>query len=296
MVSAKAPSPMNLPHKMDFKHSTSYKNVSSFGIDSARIPHTSFCETGFGITEDDDDESTPEPTSEPESDDSRIFAQESDEQDQSMDLDLAIASERHVDKDGAQSVNGYTSPRDEYSPNVTPIISPSKMMNEASRAKRLANFDSAVFDALIYRQSDLKPPSGVSVQVTSPKMATASSEDDRLALHVNPAIHRMHNRSEEWYKKKSKEIQSRGGRKAWFGKTIQRQRYLRSREAATEKERDMARRAGTVPPRREPQPRGHKKMLDFGVVPEKDLPDDVRKNPAWLKACAWFRETRSLPQ
>ncbi|KPM37071.1 hypothetical protein AK830_g9492 [Neonectria ditissima] len=295
ITSAESSSPTKSPHEIDLQNTASSKGVSNFGTNSTFGSRSPFSDSKSDDMDDDDGRSTPEPTSEPESYGSQIFAPESDDEDQSMDLDSPIGSERRFDTDGAQSANGVNSPHGKYSPMVVPTISPSKARNEASRSKRMADFDSAAFDAVIYRQSDLKPPSGVSVGC-SPITVPASSEDARLALHVNPTIHRMYNRSEEWYQKKSREIKSRGGRKAWFGKTIERQRYLRSREAAIEKERDRARKNRAIPPRREPRPRGHKQTLDFGMVPEKELPDDVQKNPAWLKACTWFRETRSRPQ
>ncbi|KAF4982887.1 hypothetical protein FZEAL_1583 [Fusarium zealandicum] len=161
---------------------------------------------------------------------------------------------------------------------------------EAHRKKRLANFDSAAFDGFIYRQSDLRPPNGVIVPRRPPRKVAASSEESRFFLPVNPAIHRLHSRSEDWYKKKCQEIKRRPGRKAWFGKVHERRRWLRTMEAKLDKERQQALLAGTTPPFKEPQPRGYKRILDFGDVPEEELPEKVRNNPAWLKACAWHRE------
>ncbi|KAM5352407.1 hypothetical protein ACJ41O_005130 [Fusarium nematophilum] len=184
---------------------------------------------------------------------------------------------------------------DEESPSSTDsVLSPFRARIEARRKKRLAKFDSAAFDAFIYQQSDLRPPAGVFLRPLLPRNATASSEEPRLYLPVNPAIHRLHNRSEDWYKKKCQEIENRPGRKAWFGKVLERQRWLRAKEAKLEKARQMARMAGTTAPYKEPQPRGHKQILDFGDVPEEELPEDVRNNAAWLKACAWHRESMNV--
>ncbi|KAI8673856.1 hypothetical protein NCS55_00707300 [Fusarium keratoplasticum] len=171
------------------------------------------------------------------------------------------------------------------------VMLPFRAKYEARRKKMLAAFDSAAFDACIYRQSDLRPPPGVVIPSRKTRKAKASSEEPRLFLPVNPAIHRMHNRSEDWYKKKCQEIKRRPRRKAWFGKVLERQRWLNAREAKLDEECEQARLAGKDPPFRPPQPRTHKRILDFGDVPEEELPEDVRNNPAWLKACAWHRET-----
>ncbi|KAF4984372.1 hypothetical protein FDECE_17094 [Fusarium decemcellulare] len=162
--------------------------------------------------------------------------------------------------------------------------------SEARRKKMMARFDSAAFDSFIYQQSDLRPPEGVSIRNGPSGKAAASSEENRIFLPVNPAIHKMHNRSQEWYRKKCQEIKSRPGRKAWFGKVVERQRWLRAREAKLDEERQRARLAGTIPPFKAPQPQGYRRIMDFGDVPEEELPEEVRNNPAWLKACAWHRE------
>ncbi|RSL44127.1 hypothetical protein CEP53_011368 [Fusarium sp. AF-6] len=177
------------------------------------------------------------------------------------------------------------------------VMLPFRAKYEARRKKMLASFDSAAFDECIYRQSDLRPPPGVVIPSRATRKskakakAKASSEEPRLFLPVNPAIHKMHNRSEDWYKKKCQEIKHRPRRKAWFGKVLERQRWLNAMEAKLDEECRQARLAGKEPPFRPPQPRTHKRILDFGDVPEEELPEDVRNNPAWLKACAWHRET-----
>ncbi|KAM0418857.1 hypothetical protein ACHAPT_012222 [Fusarium lateritium] len=195
------------------------------------------------------------------------------------------------DDDEANMADVSESSDDEEGPKpADTVMLPFRARYEARRKKMLAAFDSAAFDACIYRQSDLRPPAGVAIPSRTSRKAKASSEEHRLFLPANPAIHRMHNRSEDWYKKKCQEIKKRPKRKAWFGKVLERQRWLQAQEAKLDEECEQARLAGREPPFREPQPRGYKRILDFGDVPEEELPEDVRNNPAWLRACAWHRE------
>lgn len=160
------------------------------------------------------------------------------------------------------------------------------------RKARQSKFDSAAFDTMIYKQSNLRPPATVRVQPRSPAKATTSSEGKRIAVPVNPAIHGMHNRSEEWYRRKKKEVEKRGGRKAWFGKAVERMHSLRSQKTAEEEVQKQAREKSIIPPRQDPQPWSHRRVLDFGDVEAEDLPDDVKENSSWLSACAWMRQSR----
>lgn len=204
-------------------------------------------------------------------------------------IDLSVE-----DDDEANMADVSESSDDDEDPKpADTVMLPLRAKYEARRKKMLAAFDSAAFDACIYQQSDLRPPPGVVIpsRATRKAKAKASSEEPLLFLPVNPAIHRMHNRSQDWYKKKCQEIKRRPRRKAWFGKVLERQRWLQVMEAKLDEECEQARLAGKEPPFRPPQPRTHKRILDFGDVPEEELPEDVRNNPAWLKACAWHRET-----
>ncbi|KAF7550168.1 hypothetical protein G7046_g8105 [Stylonectria norvegica] len=158
--------------------------------------------------------------------------------------------------------------------------------------KPFPKYDAAAIDIIIYQQSEMSPPDGVFIMPRIPEKPTTSSKDGRLFLPVNPAIHYTHNRSEQWHRRKAREIAARGGRKKWFGKVLERQRMLRRRKAMEERRRRKQRHEGAVPMRRDPQPRTYNRVQDFGDVPEKELPDDVASNPAWVKACAWFREAR----
>ncbi|KAG8352059.1 hypothetical protein FVEN_g9889 [Fusarium venenatum] len=157
------------------------------------------------------------------------------------------------------------------------------------RKNSLATFDSVAFDSIIYRQSRLRPPPGVSLSTRIVKGGSMSRNGDYVYLPVNPAIHGMHKRSQRWYKEKSEEIKRCPSRKAWFGKVEARQRWLRAEEEKLERSRQQAQHDGTMPPFEPPKPRSVRQILDFGDVPEDELPEHVRSNPAWLKTCAWFR-------
>ncbi|KAH6609636.1 hypothetical protein Trco_002982 [Trichoderma cornu-damae] len=157
-------------------------------------------------------------------------------------------------------------------------------------------FDSEAFDAMIYRQSTLRPPRGVSVQVPAQSktpLGRVSTRDRRQYLAINPAIHFPYNRPDEWHRDKALEIQARGRRKAWFGKVIERRRWLRAKEKAEEDKQKAARAPNRKPARIDPQPWSYNRIVDFGDVPPEELPKDVLQNPAWVKACAWHRENQA---
>ncbi|KAH7255586.1 uncharacterized protein BKA55DRAFT_592849 [Fusarium redolens] len=161
---------------------------------------------------------------------------------------------------------------------------------EARKKRLLVEFDSEAFDSLIYRQSSQQPPPYVTVSSRIVKYNPVFGDQKPLYLPVNPAIHHMHKRSRAWYKKKCDEIRRRPKRKEWFGKVVERQRWLQALEMKQQEKIKQAQQDGTTPPYRPPEPRGVKRILDFGDLPEEELPEYVRSNPAWLKACAWFRE------
>lgn len=167
---------------------------------------------------------------------------------------------------------------------------------EERRKDKIQVFDSEAFDAMIYRQSALRPPRGATLQAPArPKtpVKNSSAEYQRLYLPINPSIHLPFRRSEEWHTKKALEIQARGRRKAWFGKVIERRRWLRAKERAEEDERNAAKESDQKPLRIDPQPWSYNRVLDFGDVPHEELPEEVLQNPAWVKACAWHRENHA---
>lgn len=176
------------------------------------------------------------------------------------------------------------------------VLVATQAIAEERKKGKIHVFDSEAFDAMIYRQSALRPPRGVTLQApTRPKtpVQNSSIEYRRQYLPINPAIHLPYNRSEEWHAKKALEIQARRGRKAWFGKVIERRRWLRAKEKAEEDERNAAKESSQKLSRLDPQPWSYNRVLDFGDVPHEELPEDVLQNPAWVKACAWHRENHA---
>ncbi|EQK99138.1 hypothetical protein OCS_05147 [Ophiocordyceps sinensis CO18] len=158
--------------------------------------------------------------------------------------------------------------------------------------RRTRDFDSAAFDAAIYKQPGaMNPPHGMSLTNQRQQKSAHASEDERMYIHANPAVHLSHNRSEEWHQQKAREIQARGRRKAWFGRVIERQRWLRAREVAQKRQANGNESAYRLV---SPQPWTYRRPLDFGDVEESHLPDDVLGDPGWLKACAWHREVRHM--
>ncbi|CAJ0539631.1 Ff.00g071490.m01.CDS01 [Fusarium sp. VM40] len=205
-------------------------------------------------------------------------------------LSKDIPSELNVTDDDEVNMADVSDISDEEFVSPTEPISSFRAKVEARRKRVLANFDSDAFDSFIYRQSKLRPPITVLISSHAYQRGLAVYAGERVFLPVNPAIHGMHNRSRVWYKKKCEEIRKRPGRKAWFGKVMARKRWLQSVEMKLEKERQQAQLTGTAPPYKPPEPRSVKRILDFGDVPEEELPAYVQENPAWLKACAWHRE------
>ncbi|KAG5926050.1 hypothetical protein E4U42_003713 [Claviceps africana] len=142
-------------------------------------------------------------------------------------------------------------------------------------------------DAAIYGQPEAAaPPPGVQIRRQIPRKTTVPDEQ-RLYIHANPAINLLHNRSVTWHARKASEIESRPRRKSWFGNVSGRLRWLRANEemlppSESGKREDVDGINEKLPRRR---------ALDFGDVPEDELPDYVQQNPAWLEACRFFRQT-----
>lgn len=130
--------------------------------------------------------------------------------------------------------------------------------------RRLAEQDTSGLDAFVYgQQRSSTPPPGVEIrhEVSEPKL-----QDNVFYAHIDPRIHRAH--SKPWFQQKEAEIKARGGRKANFGKAVQRMKEQRLKE----------------------------KPEDF----EATLPDRVRHNENWVSALRWFesggRESTAAPQ
>ncbi|OHE99093.1 hypothetical protein CORC01_05586 [Colletotrichum orchidophilum] len=173
-----------------------------------------------------------------------------------------------------------------------------KLTCEERRLQLCDDFDSAKFDAMIYGQTDAsRPPIGVfalAAPIANSKRASSSSGDDgRFHMKLDPRIHWPHHRSSQWYNSKMEEIKARGGRKANFGKAAKRMRQQRLAEERQEVEERLAVSQGE-PWRlnKSPQPWSHHRPMDFGDVPEEELPVYVRKNEEWMRAVAWMRKMR----
>jgi hypothetical protein len=152
-----------------------------------------------------------------------------------------------------------------------------------------ASFDSIAFDVSIYQQDEAgSPPPGVSLPNARSTPPIPQNSDRMLYLHINPLVHRPYTRSQEWSARKATEIHMRPRRKHWFGKAAERQRWVWSQIEANE-----SRHPGEST-RRDPQPWTYDRPLDYGDVPPEKLPQDVLDNPAWVKACAWHRETQQM--
>ncbi|KAM0276214.1 hypothetical protein ACHAQH_006978 [Verticillium albo-atrum] len=89
------------------------------------------------------------------------------------------------------------------------------------------------------------------------------------------------------------EIKGRGGKKANFGRAAQRRRDLRLQAEARTRVEEAAIAGGRAPPRQLPEPWTYSRPVDFGDIPESELPDHVKANPSWVRACRWMRSNRA---
>ncbi|EXF78133.1 hypothetical protein CFIO01_04478 [Colletotrichum fioriniae PJ7] len=164
-----------------------------------------------------------------------------------------------------------------------------KLTCEERRLQLCADFEFTKFDAMIYSQPDAtRPPLGVYTLAapieTSKGASTSCADDGRFHMKLDPRIHWPHNRSDQWYRSKMEEIKARGGRKANFGKAAQRMRQQRLAEERQEEEDKLGVARG------EPRPWSHHRHMDFGDVPEEELPIYVRRNEEWVRGAAWMRK------
>lgn len=133
---------------------------------------------------------------------------------------------------------------------------------EKQRRRLVEEADTSVLDAFIYSQqgSSQFPPPGVERQLHHQEPAEPpepKKQGNLFLAHMDPRTHRSRPHSNEWYRKKEEEIKARGGRKANFGKAVQRMKHQRQQETRE----------------------------SF----EASLPDRVRQNEDWVAALAWFR-------
>ncbi|RKU49431.1 hypothetical protein DL546_006797 [Coniochaeta pulveracea] len=83
------------------------------------------------------------------------------------------------------------------------------------------------FDSLIYsQQGAASPPPGVVIQPViqppPPPEPPKESKDGPFFMHIDPRLHWPQPHSRAWYERKLEEIKARGGRKANFGKAVER--------------------------------------------------------------------------
>lgn len=200
-----------------------------------------------------------------------------------------------VSKPGEINTNGMRK-RSNRSASVTGL---SKRVRDSSHG---AEHDHLDLDAAIYGQPGAAlPPPEVNIRIQS-RCNMESQNEQRRYIHANPAIHLVHNRSDTWHARKASEIESRGGRKFWFGNVAGRLRWSRAHKEELLPPREDDSEEGTngnainegvpQPRRRDAKSSVQPRALDFGDIPEEELPDYVQQNPAWLKACEFFRQTK----
>ncbi|KAL2113790.1 hypothetical protein VUR80DRAFT_2182 [Thermomyces stellatus] len=186
--------------------------------------------------------------------------------------------------------------RDNQEPNGTSMCRQDSGLF-ARRSPALNNHSSEdQFDLLIYGQTDaLRPPLGSLFEKRGPcrprQESSRSSDQSRSAapcLHIrmDPRIHWTHQRSEEWYRKKQEEIRFRPTRKENYGRAAKRMQEKRQFKAL------VSRAIPAISARHDAGSCEFGRHIDFGDVPEAELPEMVKSNPEWLKAAAWMRRCR----
>lgn len=149
----------------------------------------------------------------------------------------------------SKSSHTKISPSQPVKPTVVALTPPLEQQR-----RRLAEQDTSILDAFVYgQQCSSQPPPDVDRRHDLPE---PKQQDDVFYAHIDPRIHRSRPHSEEWYQKKEAEIKARGGRKANFGKAVQRMKEQRLKKGPD----------------------------DF----ETTLPDRVRHNEQWVSALRWF--------
>lgn len=152
------------------------------------------------------------------------------------------------------------------------------------------------FDSLIYGQTDTSKPSLKSLfdrrnpsnprGESSVSAGSAGRAGPCLHIRMDPKIHWTHPQSEEWHRRKQEEIRFRGTRKENCGKAAQRMHAKRLRDTL------ISRASPATPAANDTGSSGFGRPMDFGDVPEAELPEMVKSNPEWLKAAAWMRKCR----
>jgi hypothetical protein len=107
---------------------------------------------------------------------------------------------------------------------------------ERQRQMLTETYDISALDRFIYGQEGAsQPPPGMVARIENEPL----KRENVFYGQIDPRIHWTRPHSDEWYKKKEEEIQSRGGRKANFGKAAQRMREQRLKENPDEWEESL---------------------------------------------------------
>lgn len=200
-----------------------------------------------------------------------------------------------------QPANGLThgvesSARDDQGPNGAPmrLQDPGLSMQRPSAPNDRSSEDQ--FDLLVYGQTyDPRPPLGSLFERRGPNRprqesgmpsSAPRSPGPCLHIHMDPRIHWTHQRSDEWHRKKQEEIRFRPTRKENHGRAAKRMQETRQRKAL------VSRSIPTMSAQSDTSTRGFGRPMDFGDVPEAELPEMVKSNPDWLRATAWMRKCR----
>ncbi|KAG6004131.1 hypothetical protein E4U21_001402 [Claviceps maximensis] len=171
----------------------------------------------------------------------------------------------------------------------------SRLSKRARWSSHGTQHDQMDLDAAIYGQPGAAPPpSGVKIR-QNPNETGCQNEQTRYNC-ANLTIHPTHNKSGALDTRKFSETESRGGRKFWFGNVSGRLRWSQVnkkvvRPQESDGREDPNEEHDGLQRRQDARPKFRSRALDFGDIPEEELPDYVQQNPAWLKACEFFRQT-----
>lgn len=164
---------------------------------------------------------------------------------------------------------------------------------EGHRLAMIAKHDPVAFDTQIYAQEGAQsPPPGISLK--KPDAPKKRPDYGPRYIRADPRIHGMHSRSEQWHREKAEEIRRRGNRKRWFGQPSRRKQWMEAQAKKKAVLRTPSKAA--VSRQKEVEPRAHRTPVDLLSVPQADLPEYVKENPAWLRTLARMRRDKANQQ
>ena len=210
--------------------------------------------------------------------------------------DLVTLTEEYGRTATTSAHDSQPSRREDRRPNGTAMGRQDSGLFAPKPLTRSSRLTEEEFDSVIYNQSaaptaplgSLFDRRGPTRPWKEPSASNHSTHQAVPCLHIrmDPRIHWTHRQSEEWHRKKQKEIRLRGTRKENFGKAARRMQAKRISKALVSR----AVTGDTV--RNDSRVFGVGRPIDFGDVPEEELPEMVKSNPQWLKAAAWMRKCR----